>query len=244
MRDELAVCSIVSLFVSAAMAQSVRVEICHIPPGNPANAHTITISENAVQSHLDHGDSLGEHGEHSHSFSIYDATQRIPLILRGPGIPAGHVVDEVVELVDVFPTALDGLGLDAPPGTIQGTSLFPLMHGMADGWEGRAYSMVPTEYIGRSAPGYGTDPPALAVREGDWKLVRRRDSAPELFDLGTDPTEKVDVASEHPEIVAALDEALDEWIGALEPPQGAAPVDAETLEFLRGLGYVAGEEEE
>ena len=33
--------------------------VCHVPPGNPDNAHTIVISVNAVQTHLDHGDSLG-----------------------------------------------------------------------------------------------------------------------------------------------------------------------------------------
>ena len=37
-----------------------KVTICHIPPGNPENAHTITISESALQAHLSHGDYLGE----------------------------------------------------------------------------------------------------------------------------------------------------------------------------------------
>ena len=36
-----------------------KVAVCHIPPGNPANFHTITIRENAVQQHLNHGDLLG-----------------------------------------------------------------------------------------------------------------------------------------------------------------------------------------
>jgi hypothetical protein len=36
-----------------------KAEICHVPPGNPANAHTITISENAVRAHLAHGDYRG-----------------------------------------------------------------------------------------------------------------------------------------------------------------------------------------
>jgi hypothetical protein len=36
-----------------------KVTICHVPPGNPANAHTITVSENAVPAHLAHGDYLG-----------------------------------------------------------------------------------------------------------------------------------------------------------------------------------------
>jgi len=41
------------------MAQTVKVDVCHIPPGNPENAHTITISENAVAAHLEHGDHIG-----------------------------------------------------------------------------------------------------------------------------------------------------------------------------------------
>jgi hypothetical protein len=43
-----------------AQGQSAKVTICHIPPGNPDNAHTITVSENAVPAHLAHGDTLGE----------------------------------------------------------------------------------------------------------------------------------------------------------------------------------------
>ena len=36
-----------------------KVVICHVPPGNPDNAHTIEVSENAVDAHLAHGDTLG-----------------------------------------------------------------------------------------------------------------------------------------------------------------------------------------
>ncbi|MFD0964955.1 hypothetical protein [Pseudofulvibacter geojedonensis] len=36
-----------------------KVTICHIPPGNPDNAHEITVSTNAVRAHLAHGDSIG-----------------------------------------------------------------------------------------------------------------------------------------------------------------------------------------
>lgn len=41
------------------MAQGAKVDVCHIPPGNPDNAHTITISIDALETHLDHGDSIG-----------------------------------------------------------------------------------------------------------------------------------------------------------------------------------------
>lgn len=37
-----------------------EVTICHIPPGNPSNAQTITVGASAVNAHLNHGDTLGE----------------------------------------------------------------------------------------------------------------------------------------------------------------------------------------
>ena len=53
----LSVGAAVMLLASVAMAQpDGKVDICHIPPGNPANAHTISVSENAVDAHLNHGD--------------------------------------------------------------------------------------------------------------------------------------------------------------------------------------------
>jgi hypothetical protein len=48
-----------ALTASAAWAGAAKVQVCHIPPGNPANFHTITISENALQAHLGHGDLAG-----------------------------------------------------------------------------------------------------------------------------------------------------------------------------------------
>ena len=47
------------LTTSAAWAGNAKVQVCHVPPGNPANFHTITISENALQAHLGHGDLAG-----------------------------------------------------------------------------------------------------------------------------------------------------------------------------------------
>ena len=48
-----------ALTASAAWAGDAKVQVCHVPPGNPANFHTITISENALQAHLAHGDLAG-----------------------------------------------------------------------------------------------------------------------------------------------------------------------------------------
>lgn len=43
-----------------APAWAAKVEVCHIPSGDPGNLHTITISETALQAHLAHGDFLGD----------------------------------------------------------------------------------------------------------------------------------------------------------------------------------------
>ena len=50
---------ITAFHVQGAQAAGAKVDVCHIPPGNPENVHTITISENAVDTHLEHGDHLG-----------------------------------------------------------------------------------------------------------------------------------------------------------------------------------------
>jgi hypothetical protein len=60
----LALASVISLLALAplSVAQASKVVICHIPPGNPANAHDIEVSTNAVPAHLAHGDTLGACG--------------------------------------------------------------------------------------------------------------------------------------------------------------------------------------
>jgi hypothetical protein len=58
-----ALAGLIVLKPTATHADSVKVTICHIPPGNPANAHSITVGIAAVPAHLVlHGDSLGACG--------------------------------------------------------------------------------------------------------------------------------------------------------------------------------------
>ena len=76
----------------------------------------------------DHGDYLGDHNITSKSDRPYDGAMRIPLIFRGPGVPAGKQTDELVEILDVMPTVLEMLDLKTPVGN-QGMSLVPVMQG-------------------------------------------------------------------------------------------------------------------
>ena len=69
----------------------------------------------------DHGEGLGDHGEAVHGFFVYESTLAVPLVARGPGIPAGTQVATTVRSVDLLPTALDLLGvpLAAGPGGLR-----------------------------------------------------------------------------------------------------------------------------
>ncbi|PYQ21434.1 MAG: hypothetical protein DMF81_15400, partial [Acidobacteria bacterium] len=76
----------------------------------------------------DHGEGLGEHGEKTHGIFAYETTLHIPLIIYAPAILDARVVKERVRHIDVLPTVLDALGLEAPAG-LPGRSLLPLASG-------------------------------------------------------------------------------------------------------------------
>ncbi len=62
----------------------------------------------------DHGESLGEHGEKTHGFFIYNATLQVPLILRLPQGKLAKQISAQVSLTDIMPTVLQILKVDTP----------------------------------------------------------------------------------------------------------------------------------
>lgn len=182
----------------------------------------------------DHGESLGEHGEHEHGFFVYDATTRVPLIARAPfplPITRWH---GLVELVDVAPTILDAVG--APiPSSYQGRSLMDVMSGGTTGDGATAYTET---YYPRTHYGWSD---LKALYRGELKLV----AAPreELYNLRADPGERVNLATDpaYAQRRAAMERTLEEEEmrqarGALAA--GTATVSAEDAAALRALGYV------
>jgi len=59
----------------------------------------------------DHGEEFMEHGWLGHTRSMYEEVVRVPLLMAGPGVPVGGVVDEPVSLTSITPTVLSRLGL-------------------------------------------------------------------------------------------------------------------------------------
>lgn len=197
----------------------------------------------------DHGESLGEHGEHGHGFFIYEPTTHVPLLLAGPyaGL-SGRRISSVVRNVDLAPTLLDLLGVDGPDGRLQGQgrSLVPLLsQGEAPGEAVPGYSeaFYPRFHYGWSE--------LRSIRTKEWHFIEA--PRPELYDLTADPGELKNLAAEDRRTVAELRgrlAALDAQVDAAiekeraahpkEKDSAAAPVeeDEETLRKLAALGYV------
>jgi arylsulfatase A-like enzyme len=157
----------------------------------------------------DHGLAVGRHGLMGKQ-NVYDHSLRVPLLIAGPGVPAGERRDALTAHPDLHPTIRELAGLDAAPDTVDGESRAGLIRG--DG-EGRDTVFA----------AYGDDQRAL--REGDLKLHEYRHDATgrvRLYDLSEDPDETTDRSGERPETTRRLRERLHEHQRAAEDPQAEA----------------------
>jgi choline-sulfatase len=180
----------------------------------------------------DHGESLGEHGEATHAFFIYSATQRVPLILSYPGVlPAGVTVAPTVRAVDVMPTVLALAGLTTPDG-LDGSSLVPLITGRSDASPGPVYleSYGPRLWWGAQE--------LLGVRSGPWLFIRA--PRPELYQVEDDPAERTDLAATRRQETARLSDELEALVPDGDPLAQQTATDPETARRLRALGYLGG----
>jgi Flp pilus assembly protein TadD len=174
----------------------------------------------------DHGEAFGEHGEYAHSIFVYDTTLRVPLMMSGPGVPAGLRVGEPVTLADVAPTVSRLTG--AAMKDVDGVELSPVFRGAALGRrELYAESFAPLVEFGWA--------PLRAVRSGAWKLVAA--PKPELFDVENDPGETKNLVEAQPAAVRDLEARVNRYGGAELP--SAAGADREAAERLRALGYAS-----
>jgi choline-sulfatase len=175
----------------------------------------------------DHGEAFGEHGEVSHSLFIYDTTLRVPLVMAGPGIPAGGRIQQTVGLIDVAPTVTRLLGVHAFDA--DGVDLSTALNGgkLADRVL-YAESFAPLLDFGWS--------PLRSIREAGWKLIDA--PRPELFAVDDDAAERVDRAGKETARVAALESRIARYTGP--DVTTATNHDPEAAARLQALGYVGG----
>src|SRR5690349_896521 len=185
----------------------------------------------------DHGESLGEHGEKTHGFFIYDATLHVPLLFKLPASDSVKrpVVEEAANTADVLPTALQLLGIPQPQ-TVQGRSLLPAIEGKT--------AAVPQENYAE------TYLPRIHFNWSELRGIRFRQyqfidaPKPELYNLQTDPRELKNIYRQQRAIAEQLKKRLANVIAQYTPARGEKTAEKEALdpvlaERLKSLGYVA-----
>lgn len=179
----------------------------------------------------DHGESLGEHGEKSHTFFVYDAVVHVPFIVRTPWGDRGRNSAQVAT-VDLMPTVLDLVGLEAQE-SIDGRSLARLVLDPAAEAGGLAYSET---YFTRFHYGWQH---LRALRDGTWKYIDA--PKPELYAIREDPGETKNVFKANSRRAEDLRLAMERMGGSgAQAAPDKSSLDPETLQRLAALGYVGG----
>lgn len=138
----------------------------------------------------DHGWHLGEHAAWG-KMTNYEIATRVPLIVSAPGLPRGRTA-ALAELVDLYPTLCDVAGI-APPGHLEGESLFPVLENPASKGTGTAhssYARYRARFVGH------------AIRNDRFRYVRWIDRTTgdvqfeELYDHENDPHERRNLAGD------------------------------------------------
>ncbi len=131
----------------------------------------------------DHGYHLGEHDFWLKS-NLHEESQRVPLIISAPGVKPG-VSNSLVELVDIFPTVMDLLGVETPA-QCDGLSLAPILANPKAEIRNYAFS-----YHGSSS----IKPTNYALRGKDWAYMNYGEGKEELYDMQRDPNQFDNLAS-------------------------------------------------
>jgi len=146
----------------------------------------------------DHGLAIGSHGLLGKQ-SIYEHSQKCPLIIVGDGIPAGRSAEALTYLMDLFPTILGIAGV-TPPGDTDGADLASI-------WRGE-------KEVVRETLGLAYMQVSRSIRDQRYKLIRYPQiDYTQLFDLVNDPHELNNLAEDpaHADRVNSMVVALGEW---------------------------------
>jgi len=181
----------------------------------------------------DHGEMLGEHGELTHTYFVYQSAVKVPLIFKLPGQTESRRISPCVGLVDILPTICGILGINKPE-KIQGRDLSPHLKGSLLDKNRSLYSesIVPTRY-GANA--------LMALTTDRYKYIQS--IRPELYDIVRDPNEQNNLFEQQSEHGAAFEHQLQQVLEQALAKNTAGNwmgLTAQDLYRLESLGYVGG----
>ena len=162
------------------------------------------LAENTIVVYTsDHGLAVGRHGLMGKQ-NLYEHSVRIPLLMRGPGVPSSHVADALLYTFDLYPTLLQMAGIAVA--AVDGQSLLPILRGETT----RHRAELGAIYLDIQR----------MWSDGDWKIIRyfvgengRGEARVQLFDLRNDPGETNDLSGDPAQAarLAMMLEKLADW---------------------------------
>lgn len=143
----------------------------------------------------DHGDQAGERDFYGKE-TFFEKSVKIPLVLAGDGVAAGHVETAPASILDLGPTLCEWAGAETPADA-DGISLAPALAGAAMDKARAVYS----EYMEKGTDGYRY---CMMLRRGAYKFITYRgcEAQDMLFDVKADPLEQHNLADEEPALLA------------------------------------------
>jgi arylsulfatase A-like enzyme len=201
----------------------------------------------------DHGENLGDHHLFNHRYALWDSLVHVPLIVAGPGVPAGRVA-RPVDTIDLFATVSRLAGLPAPDGISR------------DDWFGDGAAPAVThlamplireiQTVKNVHPDVEIGPwmrAGHAVVDAGQKLITLSDGTRSLYDLAADPGELHPV--DDPARAEALQRTVDAWLagwpkydpadrGPRDDPKHVRATQEDLRAELEALGYLTAEPEE
>jgi len=190
----------------------------------------------------DHGEGLGDHGESTHGYFIYDSTIHVPLLVKPAHAAHGEKFNAPVSLVDLAPTLLHLAGIQSAQ-SMQGTDLTQSILSGIEPPQHPVYAetMYPLLHLGwNPLRAYIVETTYSHAARGALKLIQA--PRPELYDLASDPREEHNEVSSQPAKAAVVRDQLESFVQANSPaksPSARVPVSQQTRELLAGLGYLA-----
>lgn len=152
----------------------------------------------------DHGELAMEHRQF-YKMSMFEGSSHVPLLIMGPGLISGLQVNQLVSLVDLYPTILGIAGISAT-GNLSGHSILPLLSRSIDFSKKQHPDWVLSEYHGCNV-----NASTYMLRSGKWKYITYGDGLsvpPQLFDLTVDKEELHNVALKFQHVQVHLDKLL------------------------------------
>ncbi len=180
----------------------------------------------------DHGEGLGDHGESTHGFFVYQSTLWVPLIIRWPrGFIYPATIAGAAGLIDVAPTIVDYLGVPKPR-EFQGRSLMALIRREAPGFAVYSESNYAKDHFGCSS--------LVALSDGNYKYIES--SKPELYDLSRDPGERSNLSESRKPLAFSYRDRIRAFTASYHSitSQAKQQPSPEAFAKLRSLGYLGG----